>query len=51
MKSSNEMCKNMAYYTTQVTRLCCLFGMVWSTGFLPVSNSSRMTPKLYTSLF
>lgn len=51
MKSSNKMCKNMAYYTTQVTRLCCPFGMVWCTGFLPVSNSSRMTPKLYTSLF
>jgi len=35
---------------THVTRLCCPLGMVWSTGFLPVSSSSSITPKLYTSL-
>lgn len=31
---------------TQVTRLCWPFGMVWSTGFRPVSSSRRITPKL-----
>lgn len=36
---------------TQVTRLCCPRGIVWSTGFLPVRSSKRTTPKLYTSLF
>lgn len=35
---------------TQVTRLCCPLGNVWSTGFLPVNSSRRTTPKLYTSL-
>jgi hypothetical protein len=33
-----------------LTRLRCPWGNVRSNGFLPVSNSSRTMPKLYTSL-
>lgn len=36
---------------TQVTRLCCPRGNVWSTGLRPVKSSRRTTPKLQTSLF
>uniref|UniRef100_A0A0A9G3L5 Uncharacterized protein n=1 Tax=Arundo donax TaxID=35708 RepID=A0A0A9G3L5_ARUDO len=33
------------------TRFCSRGGLFLSTAFLPVSSSSRTTPKLYTSLF
>jgi len=42
-------CKKLVH--TQLTRTCSLGGLEESTALLPVINSNKKTPKLYTSVF
>ena len=44
------MWSNKIEVRTQLTRICSFAGLEVSTALLPVINSSRKTPKLYTSL-